>query len=242
MKIDVDFNFQTETLDKNGNERDSDKFSPTLQEYHRILWSKPLPNGEMFELTKISDNRLYHKSHLGAFFLSSDWGVATLNNWKRTKAFMSDVNPHEVAEFERLAITIGARIIWPSNKIDGLLTINSARGLNYYIGDRLDLTLECIRCYYLGELSPLNEDLKRYKQFFDLFRDFKGYIDFFLLQDAVSDDYKSVKIARPFNGFSSSPVPSNVDGYIEYMDASIEFIKKRNMRIAAAYNSPSTIK
>ena len=68
MKIDVDFNFQTETLDKNGNERDSDKFSPTLQEYHRILWSKPLPNGEMFELTKISDNRLYHKSHLCEFF------------------------------------------------------------------------------------------------------------------------------------------------------------------------------
>jgi len=129
--IDVSFDFQTETLDRNGKERDSDKYSPTLQEYHRILWSKSLPSGELFELTKISDNRLYHKSHLGEFFLSSDWGVATLNGWQRTKSFMPKVNKEEVDEFERLVVTIGARAIWPSNKIDGLPTINGARGMNY---------------------------------------------------------------------------------------------------------------
>ena len=71
--IDVGFDFQGEAgLDRAGVQRDSDKYSPTLQEYHRILWSKPLPNGKMFELTKISSNRLFHKSELGDFYLSSD--------------------------------------------------------------------------------------------------------------------------------------------------------------------------
>ena len=48
--IDVGFDFQGEAgLDRAGVQRDSDKYSPTLQEYHRILWSKPLPNGKLFE-------------------------------------------------------------------------------------------------------------------------------------------------------------------------------------------------
>lgn len=233
MGINIDFNFQAETLDKNGKERDSDKYSSTLQEYHRILWSKPLPGGgELFKLTKISDNRLYHNSHLGEFYLSSDWGVATLNGWQRTKAFISEVDSREINEFERLVTTIGARIIWPSNKIGALPTINSARGFNYYIGDRLDLTIECIRLYYLNEPSPLYETLKRYNEFFALFVDFKGYVDFFLFQDAVSLDYKSVNIVPPFDNFKSSPVPRSADEYYAYMQESIKFIKARNKRIA----------
>ena len=50
--IDINFDFQAEAgVDKNGVQRDSDKYSPTLQEYHRILWSKPLPSGKMFDKT-----------------------------------------------------------------------------------------------------------------------------------------------------------------------------------------------
>lgn len=229
--IDVNFNFQAETLDKNGKERDSDKYSPTLQEYHRLLWSKPLPTGEIFELTKVSDNRLYHKSHLGEFYLSSDWGVATLNGWKRTEAFMPSVDKNEVNEFERLVCTIGARTIWPSNKIDNLPTINGARGMHYYIGDRLDLTLECIRRYYINEASPLYEVLKRYADFFELFEDFMGYIDFFLMQDFVSNDYSRVLIAQPYDDFKSSPVPASADEYKVYMDFSVDLVNKRNQRI-----------
>ena len=108
------------------------------------------------------------------------------------------------------------------------------RGFNKKIVDRLDLTIECIRRFYLGESSPLNALLTRYKDFFDIFGGFKEYIEFFLLQDAVSDDYTSVKIAVPFDNFASSPIPNDVDEYLKYMDATSNFINMRNLRIAGA--------
>jgi len=68
MIIDTTFNFYS---DSNGEGPDS--ASATLRKYHKILWSKPLPNGVLFELR---DNKngtyLYHKSELGEIFLGSD--------------------------------------------------------------------------------------------------------------------------------------------------------------------------
>ena len=112
--------------------------------------------------------------------------------------------------------TIGGIVIWPSNKINGFQTINGARGFNRQIVDRLDLTIECIRRYYLGESSPLYETFKRYDNFFHLFGDFKGYIDFFLLQDYATEDYMSVKIAEPFDDFRSTPIPKTADEKASY--------------------------
>ena len=230
--IDVEFDFQQEAgLDRAGVQRDSDKYSPTLQEYHRILWSKPLPSGKMFELTKISDNRLYHRSELGVFYLSSDRAIATFSSWVKMKHVIDQIPAKELDDFIRLTDTIGGIVIWPSNKINGFQTINGARGFNRQIVDRLDLTIECIRRYYLGESSPLYETFKRYDNFFHLFGDFKGYIDFFLLQDYVTEDYMSVKIAEPFDDFSSTPIPKTVDEYLSYMNMTSELIKLRNQRI-----------
>ena len=230
--IDVTFDFQQEAgLDRAGVQRDSDKYSPTLQEYHRILWSKPLPNGKMFELTKISNNRLYNKSELGEFYLSSDRAIATFSSWVKMKPIINQISAKELDDFIRLTDTIGGIVIWPSNKINGFQTINGARGFNSKIVDRLDLTIECIRCYYLGESSPLYETFKRYDDFFHLFGDFKGYIDFFLLQDYVSEDYMSVKIAKPFDDFRSTPMPKTVDEYLSYMNATAGLIQLRNQRI-----------
>ena len=230
--IDVEFDFQQEAgLDRAGVQRDSDKYSPTLQEYHRILWSKPLPNGKMFELTKISNNRLYHKSELGEFYLSSDRAIATFSSWVKMKPIIDQISAKELGDFIRLTDTIGGIVIWPSNKINGFQTINGARGFNRQIVDRLDLTIECIRRYYLGESSSLYETFKRYDDFFNLFGDFKGYIDFFLLQDYVSEDYLSVKIAEPFDDFRSTPIPKTVDEYLLYMSATAGLIQLRNQRI-----------
>ena len=63
------------------------------------------------------------------------------------------------------------------------MTINGARGVNGKIKDRFDLTLECIRRHYTSEKSPLSDTLQRYSPFFNLFENFQGYVDFFLLQD-----------------------------------------------------------
>lgn len=226
MKIDVTYNFQAET-----EPYDADRYSNTLQEYHRILWSKKLPNGEMFELKKIDKNRLYHKSNLGEFYLSSDRAVPTFSNWKKMEHIIKEIPKEKLNNFINITETIGAMTIWPSNRIGQKATINGAKGLISKISDRLDLTIECIRRYYLDQESPLYDTFKRYDSFFRLFGDFKGYVDFFLFQDAVSNDYSLVRIASPFDNFESVPVPRTTEEYMQYMIYTSELVQARNERI-----------
>ena len=62
--IDITFDFRTDLHGK-----DIDKDSPTLKKYHKILWSKSLPNGKILNLRDDkADAYLYHKSELGQFF------------------------------------------------------------------------------------------------------------------------------------------------------------------------------
>jgi len=137
--------------------------------------------------------------------------------------------------FYDLACTVGTYVLFPGNRINNKQTINQARGINKSINDRFDLTLECIRMYYKNETSPLHEVIKRYDDFFALFSDFKGYCEFFLLQDLVNDDYTKVDFFLPFEGFVSNPIPRDLEEYTMYMRNNIDFIKKRNQRIDA-YN------
>ncbi len=122
-------------------------------------------------------------------------------------------------------------MVFPAFQIERKWTINQARGCNRRIADRFDLTLECIRRHYAGGKSPLDGVLARYSEFFRLFRDFSGYVEFFLLQDLVDPDGSAVKIAAPVSDFSRSPVPSTADEYREYREAMTAFLKARNQRI-----------
>ncbi len=226
MPIDSSFNFGSDTPPGG----DPDKDSPTLHRYHQLLWSKPLPTGERFDLVDARpDNYLVHRSGLGVFFLSSDAVMATLR--KRAPAIVSQLPESEMEVFEALGYTIGGMMLFPSNKIGGQPTINGARGLHPRIADRFDLTLECIRRHYLAEWHPLQNALGRYADFFNLFRNFTGYVDFFLLQDLVTEDRSAVKFFMPFDDFRTPALPRDVDTYIEYRRLSIEFIKARNRRI-----------
>ena len=60
-----------------------------------------------------------------------------------------------VEDFLYKTYTIGGEIIFPKHA----RSINQARGVNPLICDRFDLTLECIRRYYVGVSSPLYEVL-----------------------------------------------------------------------------------
>ncbi|MFC1760238.1 DUF6994 family protein, partial [Candidatus Neomarinimicrobiota bacterium] len=175
MTININFNFYS---DARGG--DPDSTSPTLRKYHKILWSKSLQNGKIFELC---DNKnevyLYHKSELGEFILGSDAITHSYKNHKR-KYWLTKKIPNEVDELFDTGSTIGAYTVFPNNRIDGNYTINQARGINSLIDDRFDLTLECIRLFYLEQKSPLFDTLLRYKNFFDLFDNFIGFIHFFL--------------------------------------------------------------
>jgi hypothetical protein len=111
------------------------------------------------------------------------------------------------------------------------MTINQQRGCHPRIKDRFDLTVECVKRYYDGSQSPLSDTFARYNDFFALFKNFKGFVEHFLLQDMVSSGFSSVRLFRPFNGFDSSPLPHSPSEYNEYMADAIRFIKARNHRI-----------
>jgi hypothetical protein len=125
-------------------------------------------------------------------------------------------------------------MVFPSDRIDRKPTINQARGTNTTtIGDRFDLTLECIRRHYLGEGSPLDQTLARYPDYFELFGDFRGHVDFFLLQDLVTDDYRTVRFFTPFANFTTPAVSMTLDEYRGYRQSTVDFVEARNQRIAA---------
>jgi hypothetical protein len=176
---------------------------------------------------------LYHESPLGEFFLGSDAISHSYKNQKR-KHWLTTQIPNEVDELFRTGSTIGAYIVFPNNRIDGKQTINQARGANPFIDDRFDLTLECIRLFYLGEKSPLYDTLLRYRTFFNLFDDFIGYTRFFLLEDLIRDS-NEIDFYLPFDNFATRPTFSGVNDYFVYKNKVMDFIKARNGRIAA-YN------
>lgn len=223
-QIDIDFDFLTDTPPG----KDPDAYSPTLLRYHKLLWSKPLPSGEMFDLddTKRGDY-LYHKSELGEYHLTSDAVVPSFRYLDMVKD-----EPGELAKFMRIGYTIGGMMLFPGNVIDRKMPVNGARGFHPRIKDRFDLTLECIRRHYCREASPLGEVLARYADFFKLFGDFRGFIEFFLLQDAVTVDCNAVIFSAPFDDFVRSPIPRTIEEYREYRQRAITFIEARNRRIA----------
>ena len=225
--IDINFNVYSDTPEG----KDPDSYSSTLRNYHKILWSKPLPNGSIFDLDDKTPMLLHHKSELGEFFLSSDSIGHTYSRIQNMSHIINKVPSEEIDLFFSLCSTIGGYIIYPSKRVDNQMTINGARGTNGKIKDRFDLTLECIRLHYVNEVSPLSDTLERYASFFKLFDNFQGYIDFFLLQDLVADDYLSIKYLIPFESFENSPLPKDVDEYMLYKKNMIDFVTARNQRI-----------
>jgi hypothetical protein len=212
--------------------KDPDQHSPTLRLYHQLLWSKPLPNGENFILDLSEPKLLRHSSeNLGEFTLSSDGIGRTFVNIKKMK-YLVDLIPSEVFDpICELCYTIGAFIIFPSNRVNMKPTINGARGMNSRIEDRFDLTLECIRLFYNGDESPLSKTLMLYRSFFELFKDFRGYVNHFLLQDLVTNNFNQINFWHPFTSFDKSPLPSNQVEFHLYLNKVAEFVQARNERI-----------
>jgi hypothetical protein len=101
------------------------------------------------------------------------------------------------------------------------------------IGDRMDLTLEAIRRHYLGERSPLTEVLGRYSDFFRLFVDFQGYVEFWHLNDLIAADGR-VRFYLPFDDFCRNAAPATVAEYRRLSAASGEFLDGRARRIGHA--------
>ena len=78
------------------------------------------------------------------------------------------------------------------------------------------------QCYSLSQ----NQDLLSI-----FFVDFKGYVDFFFLQDCVSEDYSSVNIWMGDASFRKSGLPETVEDYFRFLLKEHIFLDKRNRRI-----------
>ena len=220
--IDITFDFRT---DSNG--KDPDSHSPTLREYHRTLWSKPLPTGGELKL----NDRLVNESSVGYYRFSSDSIIHTFSSWPSYQHITRQFPKEDIAHFMTQSYTIGGMLIFPADKIDNKPTINGARGMHPLIRDRIDLTLECIRLYYEDKPSPLYNCFKRYKDFFNLFGCFTDYVRFFLLQDLAKDDCSAIRFFHPFEQFGKDILPGNAEEYSRYMNRCLDFIQKRNQRI-----------
>ena len=153
---------------------------------------------------------------------------------------MERIPPHEIEAFRTLGYTIGGFIVFPSNRVDKKPTMNGARGLHPLIKDRIDLTLECIRRYYRNEPSPLFDVIGRYGDFFSLFQNFGGYVEFFLLQDLVSKDYATVDFLMEFNDFCGPVVPRTLGTYLRYKDKTESFVRNRSRRMTEYLLAPET--
>jgi hypothetical protein len=232
--LDIAFDFRTDTPPG----KDPDARSPMLRRYHKRLWSKHLPSGALFELDDTRPNAyLHHQSTLGEFFLASDSVIPTFTREARISHVLGQIPLHVQQEFLHIGYTIGGMVVFPGNRVGRKMTINGARGFHPRIKDRFDLTVECVRRHYRNENNPLAEPLARYRDFFALFGDFKGYVDYFLLQDLVTDDCSSIRFFMPFDNFTTSPLPESVEVYEEYRSLAIAFIEARGKRMLESWTN-----
>jgi hypothetical protein len=73
--------------------------------------------------------------------------------------------------------------------------------------------------------------LARYRDFFAPFEEFRGYVDFWLLQDLITDDYSAVRFFTPFDEFKPPAIPQDPHTYKGVPATRIEFVEARNRRM-----------
>lgn len=248
ININVDFSFTDDTpnywekFDEQNSSRDCpdpDSKSPTLRSYHQKLWSKLLSNGDKMELEEKSRDYLTWKDfRFGADSIVNMYfhrvSVNKHNLIDEIKQYLCDNANEDGTKFNdftsfykdylKKSYTIGGSIIFPKTN-----SINVARGIS--LKDRFDLTLECIRLYYIEKESPLFDKLKANKPFFDLFENFKEYVKFFYLDDLVTDNYTAIKYFNSCTDIIHAKYPSSAEDWLALYKNQLAFVKNRNNRI-----------
>lgn len=230
MSIDVNFDYWRElNPDRNiweaKGSADPDSKSRHLQQAHQLLWSKPLPSGEIFALKRAQGTQLRWEQ----FRLSSDSITNSYMADSRVKAIVS--RERDLAEeLFRSGCKIGAFILFPANRINRKNTINGARGMSAKVADRIDLTLECIRRHYFRLESPLSDVLSRYAPFFSLFETFDKYVEFWFLNDLVNAQ-NQVRFFLPFDNFERNALPVDANEYAQIANHTLRFLASRQKRI-----------
>lgn len=238
--FDTAFDYKTDTPRKT--RPDADRDSQKLRSDHELLWSKELRSGILFSPKVPSDLRDRRTNYLlftdtsdRRYCYGSDAITNSYSRWLRPKSLahaIASLNEEQRSLYLDPPYTIGSSMIWPVRS-KNRPTMNTARGLRSRIADRMDLTLECIRRHYAGDHeSPLDDVIDAYADFFALFEGFTEFVEFFHLQDLVTPDCDAVEFYLPFDNFKRSGVPTTVEEYVTYREATLKFIEKRNRRMA----------
>lgn len=254
----MDLTFEPNNMWTDSRGRDPDSHSPTLRRYHQGLWSgRRLPGlaGDQSLKLEPHENGLIDVALDRTFFdigeplfLKSDAAIPTLWRWPETELLRSE-NPEllkKIACAYWPLYAMGGMMMFPGRQIiRHQWTINQAKGcIRLKIADRLDLTIECIRLHYDGEhaqeRNPLGPTLLRYRDFFNLFGTFKGYVDFWLLQDLVDADQTRVLFFMEgdighYDFANRYAIPQSASDYATYLCNAQDFVKKRNERMKAEW-------
>jgi hypothetical protein len=240
---------------------DPDAYSTRLRGWHQLVWSKEIPGVGNLDLQP-RGHGLRDAGH--GEYLSSDAAVPVWERWREVQGFHAATQEvlrsrgrgsiHDVGW--RL-YDMGGMVLFPGFQVDGLWTINQAKGcMRARIGDRLDLTLECIRLYYEHRRSSTDEDvalpdgydrvnplgpvLHRYRSFFELFDSFDGYVRFWLLDDLVVTTDTGLQVnfllprtsAESYDFVHERALPTDRNQYAGYLVAADDFVDRRNRRMA----------
>ena len=219
---------------------DPDRLSDTLRRYQYLLNRREMPNGEFFDLKYHLDRYENGKPKnytpvlvWNGMRFGNDSIIVSFRYSDRIFPLINEIVARPgyrdwVDDFESRAYTIGGEMLFPMHP-----SINSIRGINSEIRDRFDLTLECIWAFYNGDkrmengkMQPLLDAVWENARFFGCFEDFEGYVDFFFLQDCIGDD------GRPERYLRDTGLPKNLDDYDLFIRKELDFLKKRNERIA----------
>ena len=239
LDIDITFNFTTdcsywESYNKGRSDTDPDIHSPRLRLYQKELYSRKTPCGIDFKLD-FGKNKAYDYLVWNGIRFGSDNIINMCERYNLSWSRETEIYDYDakIKEYILKSYTLGGEILFPKH----VKSINTERGRNHNIKDRFDLTLECIRHFYNGQSSPLYDVLKTDEEFFKLFGNgqegFKGYVDFFFLNDLVSSDYSKVKLflGAEQDVFNRNPLPQNKKEWEQLLKAQIDFLVGRNNRI-----------
>ena len=170
---------------------------------------------------------------------------------------ISDV---DVGKYLKESRVLGGHVLFPKTLwINGTIeytgkggTINTARGGEKGFCDRFDCTLQDIKLFYSSQNSKLEKYYNKYNEWLYLFKSFKGFIDFFSLNDfcnpnyevydlsSVDDNMKYTRLIDTSYSDISFYKINDMEIYSNFIKGNENAIKLRNKRLQCEFDATNT--
>ena len=236
-----------------GRQRDPDAVHAGLRESHRILLSRPLPNGDSWSFQPARG--WYLKSVEPRAGEPLEWSVGS-DNFATTHTNALPGMAEKIPDYENRHLhefcQVWGYIVFPNGLEQTRATevrprrwtLNQAEGCDRRISDRFDLTLEAIRLFVDGktsrDVSPLGDLLDAYGWFFEPFgagnEGFRAYVDYFLLRPMVSGGRVQPMYGNELDFADALPGGSQ-SGYDRYIEAQGAAVRARTEAITQWWTS-----